>query len=250
MVNPYRFYTYAYLREDRTPYYVGKGTGKRIYQSNGKSCNKPKDKSRIIFLKQNLTEEEAFKHEIYMIAVFGRKDLGTGILHNRTNGGEGTSGLTKTKEQIQQMSLSRKGQIPWNKGITGVIKLSEKTKKKMSSSRKGQIPWNKGLHHDEQRVEFMRKIAKIAKPKGHSENVSKSMRGNPNVINAKKRHYKITFDNGKVEYVFGLVDWCKMNGYNDRGLYRFLSGERNKYKDIVAVEKLAQSSPPEALNAL
>jgi hypothetical protein len=43
----------------------------------------PKDKSRIIFLKQNITEEEAFKHENYMIAVFGRKDLGTGILHNK-----------------------------------------------------------------------------------------------------------------------------------------------------------------------
>jgi hypothetical protein len=27
-----------------------------------------------------LREEEAFKHEIYMIAMFGRKDVGTGIL--------------------------------------------------------------------------------------------------------------------------------------------------------------------------
>jgi hypothetical protein len=43
-------------------------------------------------LKTGLSEEEAFKHEVYMIAVFGRKDLGTGILHNRSDGGEGSSG--------------------------------------------------------------------------------------------------------------------------------------------------------------
>jgi hypothetical protein len=99
MKNPRRFYTYAYLREDRTPYYIGKGTGKRIYFTHRKGLNPPKDKSRIIFLKQNLTEEEAFKHEIYMIAVFGRKDLGTGILHNKTDGGDGCSGRIVSEEQ-------------------------------------------------------------------------------------------------------------------------------------------------------
>jgi len=82
------FYTYAYLREDKTPYYIGKGTGNRIY-SKSRRVERPKDKSKIIYLKKNLTEEEAFKHEIYMIAVFGRKDLGTGFLDNRTNGGDG-----------------------------------------------------------------------------------------------------------------------------------------------------------------
>jgi hypothetical protein len=86
------FYTYAYLREDRTPYYIGKGKKDRIH-STCRRNKPPKDKSRIIFLKQNLTEEEAFKHEIYMIAVFGRKDLGTGILRNLTDGGEGASGM-------------------------------------------------------------------------------------------------------------------------------------------------------------
>jgi hypothetical protein len=98
MVNPNRFYTYAYLREDKTPYYIGKGSWGRIYDTKGRPCSKPKNKSRIILLKQNLTEEEAFKHEKYMISVFGRKDLGTGILRNKSDGGEGASGLLITKE--------------------------------------------------------------------------------------------------------------------------------------------------------
>jgi len=243
MVNPNRFYTYAYLRENKTPYYIGKGSGKRIYQNTGRTCKKPKDKSKIIFLKKNLTEQEAFKHEIYMISVFGRKDLRTGILHNRTNGGEGVSGVCLTECQRKERSLSRKGQIPWNKGMRGVTFLSEETKKKMSESSKGRKkPWLKGREVSKEKIEFMKKISKIPKPKHHGENVSKSMKGNSNVINARKKHYIITFVDGRVEYVFGIVEWCKMNGYNDRGLYRFISGKRKKYKDIKTVEKVSIKS--------
>ena len=101
------YYTYAYLREDRTPYYIGKGKGDRIY-SKSRRIKPPKDKSRIIYLKQNLTEEEAFRHEIYMIDVFGRKDLGTGILQNLTNGGDGSSGWVPSEETRKKMS----GRIP------------------------------------------------------------------------------------------------------------------------------------------
>jgi hypothetical protein len=128
-----KYYTYAYLREDLTPYYIGKGKGNRVYRNNGRGCKKPKDKSRIIFLKQNLTEQEAFKHEIYMIAVFGRKDLGTGILLNRTNGGEGISGYKfsgESKEKIRQKAIGRKA--------------SKETKRKMSELRKG-----KSIHSEE-----------------------------------------------------------------------------------------------------
>ena len=107
MVNPNRFYTYAYLREDRTPYYIGKGCKNRINDDRGKPGKKPKDKLRIIYLKQNLTEEEAFKHEKYMIAVFGRKDLGTGILRNKSDGGDGASGAVRRKETRAKISKSK-----------------------------------------------------------------------------------------------------------------------------------------------
>ena len=120
------YYTYAYLREDKTPYYIGKGKEDRIYKTTGRNIKPPKDKSRIIFLKKNLTEEEAFKHEIYMIDVFGRKDLGTGILHNRTDGGEGSSGCIPSEETKRKLSEVNKGKI-----------VSEETRKKISETSKG-----------------------------------------------------------------------------------------------------------------
>jgi hypothetical protein len=121
------YYTYAFLREDRTPYYIGKGKGNRAYRRRYKGEVKPpKDKSRILFLKQNLTEEEAFKHEKYMITLLGRKDLGTGILHNKTDGGEGASGVIPSDETKRKISKALKGKTP-----------SEETRKKMSEFQKG-----------------------------------------------------------------------------------------------------------------
>jgi len=137
------YYTYAYLREDGTPYYIGKGCGERIKQKSSRNCSKPKDKTRIIFLKKNLTEEEAFRHEIYMIAVFGRKDLGTGILRNLTDGGEGSSGAIRSSELREKISKSMKGRTlsdEHRKKLSESLKgkkVSEETKKLWSNQRKG-----------------------------------------------------------------------------------------------------------------
>jgi hypothetical protein len=93
------FYTYAYLREDRTPYYIGRGTGNRAFAGNHTVPPPPRD--RVLFLKTGLTFSESVDHERYMIAVLGRKDLGTGILRNMTDGGEGTPGFKFSEEQLQ-----------------------------------------------------------------------------------------------------------------------------------------------------
>ena len=102
------YYTYAYLREDGTPYYVGKGKGKRIHDRNH-SVSLPPEQRRI-YLKQNLTETEAFRHERYMIEIFGRINIETGILYNVTSGGQGCS-ANKTeehKDKIRQSNLKTK----------------------------------------------------------------------------------------------------------------------------------------------
>jgi len=97
------FYTYAFLRENGTPYYVGKGRGRRIKRDLGRCCSRPRDPSKVIFLKTGLTEAEAYRHEIYMIFVFGRKDIGTGILRNKSRGGEGRE---LSSSQAREMAIA------------------------------------------------------------------------------------------------------------------------------------------------
>ena len=98
-----RFYTYCYLSLDGKPYYIGKGSGKRAWSRH--SCEVP-TKDRIIILKQNLTEEEAYKHEIYMIAVLGD------ILINKAKGGGRNCGWSHSQETKDTIGRKNKGKKP------------------------------------------------------------------------------------------------------------------------------------------
>jgi hypothetical protein len=112
-----RFYVYGYTRNTLSEngdvgsfYYIGKGTGRRAYEEH--AIHPPKDRSRIVILSNDLSESDAFQLEKDLIRQYGRIDLGTGCLHNLTDGGEGWSGLVRTPEHSSKISQKLKGRRP------------------------------------------------------------------------------------------------------------------------------------------
>lgn len=141
------FYVYAYIRHTSsitadvgTPYYIGKGTGQRAFTKH--NCPIPNDKSNIIFIKEGLSESDAHLLEIQLIEQYGRKDLGNGILHNRTNGGEGISNPSDATRS--KMATAKRNETPETRLKRSIAAknrirtpLSEETKKKISEANSG-----------------------------------------------------------------------------------------------------------------
>src|SRR5271166_2994217 len=157
------FYTYMWLREDGTPYYIGKGSGNRAF-TGYHVCTPPANPLHI--LKQEFPDEEtAFAAEKFLISFYVRKDLSTGVLRNLTDGGEGPSGAKRSEETRALMSAAAMGHkrnvgrkrsaaecqaiserqrgivlphMPGNKHALGKRwKLSEDTKRNISLSKTG-----------------------------------------------------------------------------------------------------------------
>jgi hypothetical protein len=129
-INKVIFYTYLWLREDGTPYYVGKGKGIRAFYKMQRKFSPP-PKERII-IQHFSSEMEALEAEKFLISFYGRKDLGQGCLHNFTDGGEGVSGLHFSIESRLKISECLKG----NKHLLGHSH-SYVTRQKISAAIKG-----------------------------------------------------------------------------------------------------------------
>lgn len=124
------FYTYMWLREDGTPYYVGKGKNRRAFTKhlNGKRQLYPPLDSARILVQEFPEEKSAFEAERFLIAYYGRIDKGTGCLRNFTDGGEGPSGFVFTEIHRQKLRDNHRGEN------------SAETRRKISKANLGRKP--------------------------------------------------------------------------------------------------------------
>jgi hypothetical protein len=137
------FYTYLWLREDGTPYYVGKGTGDRGFTNDQHRVRYPGKSYTIV--QEFESESDAFEAEIFLISYYGRKDLGSGCLRNLTNGGDGCSGRIGNFIEGRPVSLeTRKKIADGNRGkvrnTVTVQQMSVGMKKKWAESDYKPVP--------------------------------------------------------------------------------------------------------------
>jgi hypothetical protein len=201
-----KFYVYAYLRrkDSRTgprlsPYYIGKGFGRRAFVGQKRIAPTPADKAYICFIQENLTEEEALALEQYCVTLYGRVDLGTGILRNLTNGGEGMSGFHVTVETRRRISIGNKGR-----------KFSDEHKQKISD-----------------RLSLQQKGRKL--PDYHKKNIAKALEGSL-TVGPHRYVYEFTSPEGESHVTASLCGFAKKYDLTAANLRKVIFGERKHHK--------------------
>jgi len=112
-------YVYRHIRLDKNiPFYIGiggdcEGKYKRAHEVRNRSIywKRVANKGGVLveILMDGLTWEQACDKEIEFIKLYGRANLGTGILVNCTDGGDGAMGLIVSKETREKIRISRLG---------------------------------------------------------------------------------------------------------------------------------------------
>ena len=104
-----KYYIYVYYREDKTPYYIGKGCHSRI---TGQHTVKVPDKEYREKLYENLWEEEAYFIESELINQYGRIGIDKGgILKNKA---AGRYSMEEIAEEYKEQEEQQKRDAEWD----------------------------------------------------------------------------------------------------------------------------------------
>jgi len=195
-LNPSGFYVYAYLRHDNTPYYIGKGFGDRAWVKGKAEIRPPKNHTYIVIVEHCLSEVGALAIERRLIQWYGRKDLGTGMLRNMTNGGDGVHGRKMSKFTVDKA-------IATKRKTGGIFKCATaEARKKATATR---LKNNNGIYN----AQTEESIAKGLETKRNNTTPRKTR-----VVINSKRNWRITLPNGEHFDTNNLANFCKEHNIN------------------------------------
>lgn len=149
-IEPQDFYVYVHIRSsDGRAFYVGKGKNKRYSNTFDRNPfwkrTARKYGVKVIIFRDRLQEWAAFELEQELIALYGRRDTGSGYLCNLSDGGEGQCGAIPTPESNIARSLKLKGRVMTKEHRTKIGDksrgrvVSQETRLKLSEGRKGRF---------------------------------------------------------------------------------------------------------------
>jgi hypothetical protein len=150
------FYVYVLARPNGRAFYVGKGTGDRIYKHEAEAkrgciCYKCRvirkiwrgggEIQRYTVFTTNI-ERDALNYECELIKQYGRENL-----TNVTDGGEGMLGVKRSQESIRKQVETRKG---YKHSAETLEKLSKAAQNKSVEHRRKIAESNRGRKHSEE----------------------------------------------------------------------------------------------------
>ena len=209
---------YKHIRKDTgEPFYIGIGkTEKRAHSKWGRNIFWKRitnfTEYSIEIIHSNVSWQEACELETYYIKLYGRKDLGLGILCNLTDGGEGHPNPTiETRNKNSKNQMGEKNHMWGKRGVETSMygkKHTDEAKLKMSEKRKGCklteehiqsiIKSNTGRKHTQEELNKM-SISQLGE-KNHMWGKNGSAVSNSKLNSEKVKWIRNNFVKGDIEF--------------------------------------------------
>lgn len=181
-----KFYIYMICFPDtENPYYIGKGSSNRVFKHLSMAKNIKNKKSLHNYIRKfgakifidsfHNDEGNAFLREIELIEQYGRKETKEGKLVNRTEGGEGNSGIIvedATRKLLSKIIKEKWKNPSFREKVCSLISksLTKETQEKRLSS------YQKYLNDPIWKKSFSKKMKEVTNTKKYKNKMSESVK--------------------------------------------------------------------------